>query len=431
MKPLSKLSFILIAAAIQYSFAQSNLWQKIDESLSVRINTLVIDHRGRLWAGADIAGVWFSDDCGKTWQLSGLPERSVGCLAIDSQNKIWAGAGGAYGSFDYGNNWFDYSDYLPTRDKIHSIGTLLTDKNNDVLAISFGRLYFSQYRGNNEYVPWREVFIPAFDAAVAINSKNHIFVGLMGGKLAISYDDTKNWVIRDPGVKFGLEDPHSVVINSKDQIFYSMGWGDGDHWVSCVYRTDDDGRTFMILDPSTGGLEMRWYAVRLYLAKNDWLFAAGDPGKLVFSTDNGDTWQNANSGLEERTVWTLISDAVGNIYVGTDYGIYHTTFNLLTKINHKPQVLSKFELQQNYPNPFNSQTVIRYQIEKPTHLCLAIFDLNGRLVRTLFDNPSAPGLQEILWDGTNDDGSQIASGIYILKMQTPDFTDYKKLMFVK
>jgi len=430
---MKNLKFLFIVALIlQFgtAFGSTSLWQRIDDSLNDMIRTLAIDKKGRLWAGGHINGVWFSDDGGKTWQQSGLPDKSVWCLAVDSQGRIWAGGDGAFISIDDGKNWYGHNDFLPTYEGRQGVGNLLVNKNNDVLAVSFHRLYFSQYRSNNEYVPWREAFIPA-DYAVAVNSKNYIFVGLLGGKLAVSYDDTKSWIIKDPT---GNKGPggYSMVINSKDQIFYSMyhNEGEGRH-SSFVYRTDDDGRTYKEIKPFLFGYEISDSGVRLFLAKNDWLFATGNRGEIALSKDDGDTWQKVNDGLLDRAVWSLTSDSLGNVYVGTDSGIYHTKYELLTSIEKSPQFPADFSLQQNFPNPFNSQTVIRYSLTARSPCTLCIYDLSGRKVRRLIEDIEAEGLHEIDWNGLDDHGNPVASGIYILKMKAGTFADYKKMTFIK
>jgi len=91
----------------------------------------------------------------------------------------------------------------------------------------------------------------------------------------------------------------------------------------------------------------------------------------------------------------------------------------------------RFALQQNYPNPFNPTTIIRYDLPKQVHVKLAIYNLLGKRVRTLVDGMEAPGFRQISWDGKSDDGTRMASGIYIYRIETEGFVQARKMTLLK
>ncbi|MFH1866179.1 MAG: FlgD immunoglobulin-like domain containing protein, partial [Candidatus Eisenbacteria bacterium] len=74
------------------------------------------------------------------------------------------------------------------------------------------------------------------------------------------------------------------------------------------------------------------------------------------------------------------------------------------------------------PNPFNPATVIEYSVAADSHVTLRVYDLTGRVVRTLVDGPVEPGDQVVTWDGTTDAGQRAASGVYFVKMETAGHT---------
>lgn len=76
-----------------------------------------------------------------------------------------------------------------------------------------------------------------------------------------------------------------------------------------------------------------------------------------------------------------------------------------------------FELQQNFPNPFNPQTIIPYQLNQAEQVQLSVYDLSGRRVKNLVDTWQTAGRYDIVWNGTNDFGRPVASGIYLYKLQ--------------
>ena len=75
-------------------------------------------------------------------------------------------------------------------------------------------------------------------------------------------------------------------------------------------------------------------------------------------------------------------------------------------------------LYQNYPNPFNPSTIIAFYLPRAGHVSLVIYDVTGSAVRTLVDGAeSRPGAIRSLWDGTNDDGVQVGSGVYYYRLR--------------
>jgi C1A family cysteine protease len=90
-----------------------------------------------------------------------------------------------------------------------------------------------------------------------------------------------------------------------------------------------------------------------------------------------------------------------------------------------------FTLHQNHPNPFNLQTNITYCVSTTGRVNLTIYDLLGRRVRTLVDENQNPGEKTVDWDGRDDKGNTVASGIYFYKIETGEFTETKKMMLLK
>ena len=91
----------------------------------------------------------------------------------------------------------------------------------------------------------------------------------------------------------------------------------------------------------------------------------------------------------------------------------------------------RFTLHQNYPNPFNPSTTIRYEVHRPGHLILAIYNVLGQRVRTLVDAQQAAGERSVVWDGRNDQGEVMASGVYFSRMQVADVVENRTMLLVK
>ena len=90
-----------------------------------------------------------------------------------------------------------------------------------------------------------------------------------------------------------------------------------------------------------------------------------------------------------------------------------------------------YALEQNFPNPFNPSTVIRFQLPSASGVSLAIYNTAGQLVRTLAGGELAAGSHSVMWDGTDDFGARVASGVYLYTLKAGSFSSHKKLVLTK
>ncbi len=90
-----------------------------------------------------------------------------------------------------------------------------------------------------------------------------------------------------------------------------------------------------------------------------------------------------------------------------------------------------FLLYQNYPNPFNAETILSYQNSKASYVSLVIFNARGQKVRTLEESFKAPDIHMLSWDGTDQNGIPVASGIYFCSLWSGDFVDVKKMTVIR
>ncbi|UCG50802.1 MAG: T9SS type A sorting domain-containing protein [Candidatus Latescibacterota bacterium] len=91
------------------------------------------------------------------------------------------------------------------------------------------------------------------------------------------------------------------------------------------------------------------------------------------------------------------------------------------------------ELGQNVPNPFNPKTRISYSIREPSHVSLRIYNVAGQLVKTLVDDVETPRSRGFVveWDGRNDSGELVSSGVYFYRLVTKDYTQTRKMVVLK
>jgi hypothetical protein len=92
---------------------------------------------------------------------------------------------------------------------------------------------------------------------------------------------------------------------------------------------------------------------------------------------------------------------------------------------------SEFAAYQNYPNPFNPITQVKFDLPVNSHVKLEIFNVLGQKVATVIEADMEAGFRSVVWNGTDDGGHQVASGIYFYKLQAGDHTFTRKMMMLK
>ena len=95
------------------------------------------------------------------------------------------------------------------------------------------------------------------------------------------------------------------------------------------------------------------------------------------------------------------------------------------------QIPDKFTLHQNHPNPFNPVTTLRYDLPEDTMVNITIYDMIGRVVRTMVNTQQNTGFKSVRWNATNDVGSSVSAGLYLYMIQAGDFRQTKKMVLLK
>lgn len=151
-----------------------------------------------------------------------------------------------------------------------------------------------------------------------------------------------------------------------------------------------------------------------------WIKFAGNPVLTTHSTpynpktDDGGPWAPSVLYIEnEYKMWYKSNAGIG---VATA---------LVTGIDVNHHKVSRFTLHQNYPNPANSETCIRFSLARTAHVCLSIYNINGKLVQILLDEQRGRGVHTVHWQSEN-----VSSGVYYYRLKVAGFTKTKKLIVV-
>ena len=90
-----------------------------------------------------------------------------------------------------------------------------------------------------------------------------------------------------------------------------------------------------------------------------------------------------------------------------------------------------FVLYQNVPNPFNPSTTIHYEVPASAQVALSVYDVGGRLVRRLVNDQKPRGSHVVRWDGRDEGGQEVSSGVYFVLLRSAGFTLTKRMVLLK
>jgi len=105
-----------------------------------------------------------------------------------------------------------------------------------------------------------------------------------------------------------------------------------------------------------------------------------------------------------------------------------TTGVVLASSERRP---ARYALDQNFPNPFNGETTIAYQQTEPGSVTLAIYTVTGQRVRILVEEDQSAGRHHAHWNGLNDAGQSVASGVYVCRIRAGSFSAARTMMLVR
>jgi immune inhibitor A len=155
------------------------------------------------------------------------------------------------------------------------------------------------------------------------------------------------------------------------------------------------------------------------------------------------------AGVEYQGDYGLVFWGFGLEHINDSFGDYNSKYEAVDKIiaflnqiatdagdyygdTDNDQIPRDFNLGQNYPNPFNPTTTIAYDLDRDfEQVSLKIYNILGQEVKTLVNGPQDAGRYEVRWDGTAQDGSRTATGVYFYRLDTGDNYQSRKMLLMK
>jgi hypothetical protein len=168
-------------------------------------------------------------------------------------------------------------------------------------------------------------------------------------------------------------------------------------------------------------------SVKSFAASGTALFSGTDDG-VFMSTNGGAHWTDVSTGLLGPRIGCLLVNGADLLAGTTSGGVWRRPLaELVTSIQDTEIDAPRlFSLDQNYPNPFNPGTTIKYELPKSSMVRLSVYDMLGREVTVLVDEKREAGYHEVRFDG-----SGLASGVYLYRLQAGDFIHTRRLLLLR
>ena len=222
--------------------------------------------------------------------------------------------------------------------------------------------------------------------------------------------------------------PSGVVENLWDITFIDDQTGFVVGEFGRILKTEDGGQTWRKTQSAT---QENVYAIGFKTDTEGW---AGTETGLLHTIDAGETWEKLPLRYFHGKIREIEFDPSGNGYAFTYHSNYPEEILISSDrpdgyifllalpgdaaaVGHEPaKVPVELTLFPNYPNPFNSQTCFQFALSQTGAVTLGIYNIQGQLVRTVLDKTMESGVHEVAWDGRNDTGQSVASGVYLVRL---------------
>jgi hypothetical protein len=145
------------------------------------------------------------------------------------------------------------------------------------------------------------------------------------------------------------------------------------------------------------------------------------------TTDGGETWEPDPIGPRMNR-FRFLNDSLGYA-VGQQ--VHKYALASAVAIDDEAEVPSDLQLDANYPNPFQTSTTVRYALPEPSSVRVAVYDVLGRRVTELINATQATGVHTVVWDGTNQAGEAVGTGIYFFQINAGNRTESHPMVLMR
>ena len=386
------------------------------------------------WACGQTGTILRTTDGGVIWtNLNAPPNNAYYSIYFVNNSIGWAVGSSGSSEFihttDGGNTWAMQSSptphstsdvYFVNADTGWAVGGKGRDFTDPIREISCttngGATWTTQYTGNNEN-PLGTVYFVNENQGWAVGSTSTIMHTSDGGN---------NWTFQMSGPGYEFEDVYFLNPDT--------GWVVGEDLSlshnAVIFNTTDGGATWV---SQIFGSDDSFQGVQFVNANTGWVVGGSNAEAIVLhTTDGGVNWTPQNPGTSNFLSGLYFVDENNGWAVGFDGTIIHTNTGGIVGLQDKHTTIpGEVTLYENYPNPFNPATTIRYNLSEKSQVSLIIYDITGQKIRALKNEPQTPGEKSIVWNGRNNKGQIVASGVYIYQLCAGGIIKTKKMIYLK
>ena len=419
------------------------------------LGNFISSEKGWIFQGsiASAKDIYYTEDGGQNWEIIYSLEDSLEFFTslnmIDSQHgwatKMWRDNQYPHNqstyylkTYDGGYSWEDMTEYVPDLNYAYPFYFINQDigffcGGSDSLSLA-ASIYKTIDGGYNWYLTETPTIYDPYPYLANYSVVKFFFLDENNGWAACSVacdaglslftsDGGENWEV---GIEPGPPDVFDIHFINPD---YGGAVG-RNAFYSFVFITENNFQTILYFYEAWD-LEMGQMAQAICFQNNSTVWVTGEPGIIYQSIDGGanfELFQQFDQGL-----YTIqFFDSTGYIF-----GMQ----NALLKFTDTNNITIEEEIQDIsvtiYPNPFMYNTIINFSIKDPGSVDLAIYDIKGRLVKQLIHKKIVhPGGQEggkynVCWDGKDENGKQLGSGIYFYKLDIGEKSITKKMVILR
>ncbi|MDZ7362985.1 MAG: T9SS type A sorting domain-containing protein [candidate division KSB1 bacterium] len=426
-------------------------WVAVNAGLTNKnIRALAISANGVIWAGTAGGGVFYSLDSGTRWNVlnNGLTDKQVLALAIDSSRYVYAGTegGGVFRSLESTIVPPAVPTLASPADGAVNQPPILTLRWN---AAAAAETYHLQVATSSSFATpivddstitttFRQVGPLPFNTTYywRVNAKN--IAGPSNWSSVWRFTTTAQTTSREVRVVNTNASPGSTVEvpiqllaqGDENALGFSLNFDTAILSNPQARRGKDASAATLNTNSSQVGSGRFGIALALPAGQS---FAAGTREIVIvsFTVNANTTADSARIEFGGQPVVQEVVDASGNVLAAT-WTAGRVRIETPTSVKETTgEVPSSFALKQNSPNPFNPSTTIKYELPQQVEVKLVIFDLMGRRVRTLVDQRQQSGRYAITWDGRNEQGEVVTSGVYLYQLHAGNFVQTRRMALVR